>query len=98
MSDVKPWLRIGYVSPHPLVDTLPYEFYLMAPPGVMMMAACLEIGDYTLEAVEEQLAKLDQRVESLIRRGAQRIIISGVPVAIALGRERMRALLHGGEA
>lgn len=93
MSDVKPWLRIGYVSPHPLVDTLPYEFYFMAPPGVMMMAACLEIGDYTTEAVEDQLGVLDKRIDSLMKRGAERIVISGVPIALALGPDRMRRLL-----
>jgi arylmalonate decarboxylase len=93
MRDVKPWLRVGYVSPHPLVDTLPYEFYLMAPLGVMMAAACLEIGDYTAEAIEEQLPFLDSRIEMLIKRGVGHVIISGVPIALALGRERTRDLL-----
>jgi maleate cis-trans isomerase len=93
MRDIRPWLRIGFVSPHPLVDTLPYEFYLMAPPGVMMAAACLEIEDYTTEAVEKQLALLDSRIGMLVRRGAARIVISGVPIALALGRERMLDLL-----
>ncbi len=94
MSDgIKPWLRIGYISPHPLIDTLPYEFYLMAPTGVMMTASCLEIADYTLEAVENQLAVLDCRIDALVKRGAQRIVISGVPVAVALGRQRMQSLL-----
>lgn len=93
MNGAKPWLRVGYVSPHPLVDTLPYEFYLMAPPGVMMTAACLEIRDYTAEAVDEQLSFLDSRIEMLVKRGAGPIIISGVPIALALGRGRMRDLL-----
>jgi maleate isomerase len=93
MTDVRPWLRLGYVSPHPLVDTLPYEFYLMAPPGVMMAAACLEIEDYTVDAVEKQLAFLDGRIGMLARRGAARVIISGVPLALALGRRRMKDLL-----
>lgn len=89
----KPSLRIGYVSPHPLVDTLPYEFYLMVPPGVMMMSSSLEIEDYTLAAVEKQLLVLDKRIASLMDRGARRIVISGVPIALALGRERMLATL-----
>ena len=92
-SKIKPWLRVGYISPHPLVDTLPYEFYLMAPPGVMMMAACIEIEDYTLEAVEKQLEILNDRIDSLMKRGAGRIVISGVPIALALGRPRMKDLL-----
>jgi arylmalonate decarboxylase len=92
-TDLKPWLRIGTVTPHPLNDTLPYEFHLMAPPGVMLMTAGLEIADYTLEAVEATLPVLDRRVDSLMRRGAQRISLSGVPLAMALGRERTRSTL-----
>jgi len=92
-TDLKPWRRIGYVTPHPLNDTLPYEFHLMAPPGVMLMTAGLEIADYTIEAVEQQLPVLERRVEALMRRGASRIVISGVPVALALGRNRVRDLL-----
>ena len=92
-TDLKPWLRVGTVTPHPLNDTLPYEFHLMAPPGVMLMTAGLEIADYTLEAVEAQLPVLDRRVDSLMRRGAQRISLSGVPLAMALGRDRTRSVL-----
>ncbi len=93
IAEIKPWLRVGCVTPHPLNDTLPYEFYLMAPPGAMLMTAGIEIGDYTIEAIEDQLPVLDRRIDSLIRRGAQRLVICGVPVALALGRERTRALL-----
>ena len=92
-ADIKPRLRIGYATPHPLNDTLQYDFYLMAPPRIMLMTAGLEISDYSREAVEEQLPVLERRIESLMRRGAQRIVISGVPVAISLGIERMRRLL-----
>jgi maleate cis-trans isomerase len=92
-DDLKPWLRIGVVTPHPLNDTLPYEFYRMAPDGVMLMTAGLEISDYTKEAVEEQLPVLDRRADSLIKRGAQRIVLSGVPLAMALGRPRTLQLL-----
>ena len=92
-EDLKPRLRIGYVTPHPLNDTLQYDFYLMAPRGIMLMTAGQEIGDYSRDAVEVQLPVLERRIESLMRRGAQRIVISGVPVAISLGRERMVRLL-----
>lgn len=92
-SPSKPWLRVGYISPHPLIDTLAYEFYLMAPAGVMMVASCIEIGDYTLEAVEKQLPVLEPRVGAVMDRGARRIILSGVPIALALGRQRVLALL-----
>lgn len=91
--DLRPRLRIGFVTPHPLNDTLQYEFYLMAPPGIMAMTAGLEIAAYSRAAVEDQLTVLDRRIDQLMRRGAGRIVISGVPVAISLGLERMRNLL-----
>ncbi len=91
--DLKPRLRIGYITPHPLNDTLQYEFNLMAPPGVMVMTAGLEIADYAPDAVEDQLGVLERRVDELMRRGAARIVIAGVPVAISLGRERICRLL-----
>lgn len=94
-TSAKPWLRIGYISPHPLIDTLAYEFYLMAPHGVMMVASCIEIEDYTLEAVEKQLPMLEPRIASVMARGASRIVISGVPIALALGRARMLEVLSG---
>ena len=75
MNDLKPRLRIGYVTPHPLNDTLQYDFYLMAPPGIMMMTAGQEINDYSREAVENQLPVLARRIESLMRRGAQRSLL-----------------------
>lgn len=92
-KDLRPRLRIGYVTPHPLNDTLQYEIHLMAPSGIMLMTAGLEISDYSAEAVEDQLDVLHRRIRSLMRRGAQRIVIAGVPVAIALGRKRMQQLL-----
>jgi maleate cis-trans isomerase len=92
-GDLKPWLRVGVITPHPLNDTLPYEFYRMAPEGVMLMTAGLEISDYTKEAVEEQLPVLERRADSLIKRGAHRIVLSGVPLAMALGRARTLKLL-----
>ena len=92
-SVLKPRLRIGYVTPHPLNDTLQYEFNLMAPPGIMVMTVGFEIRDYAPDAVEDQLGVLDRRIDELMRRGAARIVIVGVPVAISLGRERVRGLL-----
>jgi maleate cis-trans isomerase len=88
-----PWFRLGYVSPHPVVDTITYELYRIAPPGIMVVTAGIEIADYTREAVEDQLPRFRHLTELLAKRQAERIVLSGVPLAVALGRPRMRALL-----
>lgn len=88
-----PWFRLGYVSPHPTVDTLAFELYRMAPPGLMLVTTGLAIADYTPEAVEDQLPAFLDAVSLLRARRADRIVLSGVPIAVALGRARTTALL-----
>jgi maleate isomerase len=36
--------RIGVLSPSMVFDTHPFEFYLMAPPGVQLVMSSLEVG------------------------------------------------------
>jgi arylmalonate decarboxylase len=88
-----PWFRLGYVTPHPTVDTLAYEIYRIAPPGVMLVTTGLQIADYTPEAVGEQLPALHYALSLLRERRVDRIVLSGVPIAVALGRAAMRDLL-----
>lgn len=89
-----PWLRLGYVSPHPTVDTLAYELYRMAPPGLMLVSTGIAISDYTDAAVRDQIPAIHRAAELLRARHVERIVVSGVPIAIALGRAGMRDLLE----
>jgi maleate cis-trans isomerase len=89
----EPWYRLAYVTPHPLVDNVPYQFYRMAPEGVMLMLAGLDIADYTVEAVERELPLFWQHAEALARAGADRVVLTGVPVSAALGRERVKSMI-----
>ncbi len=89
----EPWFHLGYVTPHPLVDNVPYQFYRIAPDGVMLMLANLEIGDYTIAAVEHELPLFWKHVAALAKAGASRVVLTGVPVSAALGRERVLAMI-----
>ena len=90
---VEPWFRLGYVTPHPLVDNVAYQFYRIAPDGVMLMLASLDIADYTTEAVDHELPLFWKHAEELAKAGANRIVLTGVPVSAALGRERVLAMV-----
>jgi maleate cis-trans isomerase len=92
MKLTEPWYRLAYITPHPVVDNVPYQFYRIAPDGVMLMLACLEIEDYTAAAVERELPLFWKHVEELAAAGADRIVLTGVPVSAALGRERVQAM------
>ena len=98
MSVISPWYQLGYVIPHLYTDLDAYQFYRVAPEGMMLVTTGLDLKDYTLSAVEQELPTLWQRFDLLARKKVDRIALSGVPVASALGRSKMREILAEGEA
>lgn len=98
MTVIHPWYQLGYVIPHLYTDLDAYQFYRVAPEGMMLITTGLDLKEYSLAAVEAELPVLLQRFDLLARKKADRISLSGVPVAAALGRKRMREILSGGEA
>ena len=98
MSLVSPWYQLGYVIPHLYTDLDAYQFYRVAPEGMMLVTTGLDLKDYTLAAVERELPVLWERFDLLAKKKVDRISLSGVPVAAALGRTRMREILAEGEA
>jgi maleate cis-trans isomerase len=95
MSLVTPWYQLGYVIPHLYTDLDAYQFYRVAPEGVMLLTTGLDLKDYTLAAVEAELPSLWQRF-ALLAKKSNRVSLSGVPVASALGREKMLSILAEG--
>ena len=88
-----PWFRLGYVIPHLHTDMDAYQFYKVAPDGVMLVTTQLDLAEYSLAAVEAELPTLRSRVGLLAACGVDVVSLSGVPVAAALGRPRMLQLL-----
>jgi arylmalonate decarboxylase len=97
MSIISPWYQLGYVIPHLYTDLDAYQFYRVAPEGMMLLTTGLNLTDYTLAAVEQELPTLWQRFDLLASKKVDRISLSGVPVAAALGRKKMREILAEGE-
>ena len=97
MSVISPWYQLGYVIPHLYTDLDAYQFYRVAPEGMMLLTTGLNLTDYTLAAVEQELPTLWQRFDLLAGKKVDRISLSGVPVAVALGRAKMREILAAGE-
>lgn len=88
-----PWFRLGYVIPHLTTDMDGYLFYRVAPEGVMLVTAQLDLADYSTAAVERELPTFWHRVALLGRKGVDEIALSGVPIAAGLGRLRMLDIL-----
>ena len=97
MSFIAPWYQLGYVIPHMYTDLDAYQFYRTAPEGMMLLTTGLNLKDYTLEAVNTELPVLWDRFALLASKKVDRLSLSGVPVASALGRTKMREILAEGE-
>jgi arylmalonate decarboxylase len=98
MSTITPWYQLGYIIPHMYTDYDAYQFYRVAPEGMMLVTTGLDLKDYAVAAVEAELPMLWDRLQRLANKKVDRIALSGVPVAAALGRDRMRAILAEGQA
>ena len=98
MTVISPWLQLGYVIPHLYTDLDAYQFYRVAPEGMMLVTTGLNLKDYTLASVEHELPVLWERFDLLAKKKVDRIALSGVPVAAALGRTKMREILAEGAA
>ncbi len=96
MSIISPWYQLGYVIPHLYTDLDAYQFYRVAPEGMMLVTTGINLKDYTLAAVETELPSLWQRFDLLAGKKVDRLSLSGVPVASALGRKKMREILAEG--
>ncbi len=93
MPVICPWLQLGYIIPHLYTDMDAYQFYRVAPDGMMLVTTGLNLKEYSLAAVESELPALWRAFDLLKHKNVDRIALSGVPVAAALGRKKMREIL-----
>jgi maleate cis-trans isomerase len=94
VGPIAPWYQLGYIIPHRYTDLDSYQFYRVAPEGMMLVTTGLNLAEYTLESVESQMPAFYSALDLLAKKPVDRISLSGVPVAAALGRKRMLSLLE----
>lgn len=90
---VHPWYKLGYVIPHAYTDMDAYQFYAIAPRGMLLVTTGLNFQGHSTAAAENELPLFRERVALLAKRKVDRIALSGVPVASFLGRKRMLDVL-----
>jgi maleate cis-trans isomerase len=98
MSVINPWYQLGYIIPHLYTDMDAYQFYRIAPEGMVLVTTGLNLTEYSLAAVERELPALWGRFDLLAKKRVDRISLSGVPVASVLGRKKMLEILAEAEA
>src|SRR2546423_7672581 len=82
-----PKVKIGALKPLAIVDNAAYEFYRIAPPGVMLVMIPIGLEKFSKEDVERVFAPLDSYVDQLLERGVDLVMQSGVPLPLLIGIE-----------
>src|SRR5262245_44965835 len=92
-KDFLPKIRIGTIKPLAVIDLSAYEFYRLAPPGVLLIMIGAGLGKFSKEDVERVFAPIDSYMDQLVERGAELVMQSGVPLPLLLGVEGHDRLL-----
>ena len=93
-----PSKKIGYLSPLPVIENGPYEFYQLVPKGIIMVMIAVGLQEFTREDVERAFAPLDEQIQRLQERGVDIILQAGVPLPLLAGPDYLARLLAHIEA
>jgi maleate cis-trans isomerase len=89
-----PKLKVGALKPLSVIDLSCYEFYRLAPPGVMLVMIGAGLRAFSKEDVERVFAPIDGYVDQLMERGCDLIMQSGVPLPLLIGVEAHDRLIE----
>jgi maleate cis-trans isomerase len=82
-----PRLKIGCLQPGAVIDNAAFEFYRLAPPGVMLVMVGVGLREFSSQDVKRVFAPLDRYLDQLMERGVDLVIQNGVPLPILIGMD-----------
>jgi maleate cis-trans isomerase len=89
-----PKYKIGCLQPGAIIDNHPFEFYRLAPPGIMLVMVGVGLKEFSRGDVERVFAPLDRYLDQLMEREVDLVIQHGVPLPLLIGidaHDRMMA-------
>jgi maleate cis-trans isomerase len=92
-DDDFPERKIGCLSPRTIIDNHAYEFYRMAPPGVMLVMVACGLEEFSLAEVDRVFKPLEHLLDLMNERGVDVICQSGIPLPCLIGPEAHDKLL-----
>src|SRR5574341_336752 len=69
--------RIGYTAPPVFIETFPFEFYRMAPPGVTLCLTTLTFLTGTREEYQSSFDASLAAAESMANAGVDLVVLGG---------------------
>jgi maleate cis-trans isomerase len=89
-----PQRRVGFVSPLPISDTVPYMFYAAFRERVMLVEEPLQLHGYDLASARAALHDLDHALAGIKAHGVELIVIGGSVLSFAYDRRALLERLH----
>jgi maleate isomerase len=86
-EEYTPKHKIGCLSPLAVVENAAYEFYRLAPRGLMLVLLPVGLGEFSRADVERVFAPLDAYLDMLKDRGVDLVMQNGVPLPLLIGIE-----------
>ena len=78
--------KVGVLLPLSIIDNAAYEFYRLAPPGVMQVMIPIGLAEFSPGDVERALLKpLAANLDKLMERGVNLVVQSGTPLPTLIG-------------
>src|SRR5262249_47534512 len=85
-EDHQPKHKVGVLLPLSIIDNAAYEFYRLAPPGLMQVMIPIGLGEFSpVDGERALLAPLAANLEKLMERGVALNVQSGTPLPIIIG-------------
>ena len=79
--------KIGCLQPGTMIDNHPFEFYRLAPPGIMLVMVGVGLKEFSRGDVERVFTPLERYLDQLMARDVDLVIQNGVPLPILIGIE-----------
>lgn len=88
-----PTRKIGYLGPRHVIENQPYEFYRLAPPGIILVMVSCGLERFTAQDVERVTKPIDRMLDMLVARDVEIVNQVGVPLPLLVGMEAHDALI-----
>jgi len=81
--------RLGVIGPLDLVDTSAYEFYQLAPPGVIFTTISIGLKDFSDSGAQAAFDGVQRCIAELESRKVDMIMLNGIPLLMYLGADQI---------
>src|SRR5260370_26043202 len=91
-----PKYKIGCLQPGAIIDNHTFEFYRLAPPGIMLVMVGVGLKEFSRGDVERVFTPRERYLDQLMEREIYLVIQHGVPLPLLIefeAHDRMMALM-----